>query len=281
MISTWQNYSDLVQEPDFLLQKTSLNRTLCTVLFFLGFALTAGLFQTPSMRLLAVRRLQSVVGLNYDNWFSWRLFLVFEARLLQDLAADDPIVVGDSTLFAFLSQKIYQSLFSTILVMPHYLCLFDPPALRQVLESIFWAVQDVSTLKRGPSRIVEVGLSLEDIDFVLETVVYFLLFFGVEWSFRAPWDLSIRWLVHVEQFWWIFYFSLIHASFSSVHFLVTFISVRIRLVLSAFIDCLAVKILPVIGLSSALRLLTDSDLGLDSIIETLPGYGWAMGVFSE
>lgn len=83
-------------------------------------------------------------------------------------------------------------------------------------------------------------------------------------------------------FWLKFYFYLVHASLRSVHFLVTFISVSIIPFLSAFKDCFAVRILPVIPLfSSPFRLFADSALGFGSIMEGLLAADEAIGVFSE
>jgi len=71
----------------------------------------------------------------------------------------------------------------------------------------------------------------------------------------------------------MFSFSFIQDYLSSVHFFVTFISVRIVLVLSARNSCLATRILPVMLFGRVLfgydylRLLAESERGFDYKIE--------------
>jgi len=87
-------------------------------------------------------------------------------------------------------------------------------------------------------------LSFQNADFVMQSIVYTLLFFDIQWSFRNSGNLSIRRQLHYGWLLW-FSFSFIQASLSSFHFFVTFIYVKIELVLSALRDCLATRIFPV------------------------------------
>lgn len=120
---------------------------------------------------------------------------------------------------------------------------------------------------------------LQYIDFVLEPIVDFCLFFGVERRIVVPRNLSITTYVHLFKFWQMFSFYFIQAYLRSVHFLVTFISVKIELVLSAFITCFATKILPERDLLTSVvvkgyycfLLFTESDRGFTSITEGLAG----------
>jgi len=150
---------------------------------------------------------------------------------------------------------------------------------------ILWPIEVIFRMSRqqwSTSWLLQLSLILEDVDLIMKSVIDLLFFPQVQRSVNTPRDLSIRHEVHVEQFWFIFSFSRVQAYLSSVHFLVTFISVRIKLFLSAFKDCLAVRIFPVMPLlSSPFRLFVDSDRGLGSIIEGLLGAVDAIGVFYE
>lgn len=244
------------------------------------------------MSLLAIGGLEGVIGFNHDNWLIRGLLLILEVGLLEDLVVDYPVVVDYPTLLAALvCQHSYYAFFFWVLFSFLGLCLFAFAKERvqtwvftyiSLILSFIQVVFRECRLQRSPRLVLELSLSLENVDFFMESIAYLLLFTQIQRSVDRPRDLRIRKIVHVWQFWFKFYFSFVHASFSYVHFLVTFISVRIKLVLSAFRDCLAVRILPVIPLlSSPFRLLVDYDLGFGSIMEGLLGTFDAMGVFYE
>jgi len=58
-----------------------------------------------------------------------------------------------------------------------------------------------SLLQRNPDGLLRLvlSLSLEDVDFILKAVIYFLLFADIKRSVRTPRNLSITLEVHVEQ----------------------------------------------------------------------------------
>ena len=116
----------------------------------------------------------------------------------------------------------------------------------------------------------------------MKSIVDLLLFPGVERGIRSPRHLSIRKEIHVVQLLLKFSFSLLQASLSSVHFFVTFISVKIIDVFSAFTLCFAVRIFPDIPRLSSFLLLVDSDLDFISIEGVLLDcWTFTIGVFSE
>ena len=47
---------------------------------------------------------------------------------------------------------------------------------------------------------MRVSLRFENIDFILESIINFLLFFHIQRSINTPRDLSILLEVHVEEF---------------------------------------------------------------------------------
>jgi hypothetical protein len=73
------------------------------ILFFLRLSLAAYLPYTVSWRLILIRRLKGVIGLDNNHRFIRGLFLVFKTILLKHLIVNDPIIMDNATIFALLA----------------------------------------------------------------------------------------------------------------------------------------------------------------------------------
>ena len=118
---------------------------------------------------------------------------------------------------------------------------------------------------------------LQHVDFVLQSIVDLWFLFDVVLGLGVPGYLRISTSVPLLPVCPMFSFSFIHASRSSLHFFVTFISVRIALFFYDFRACFATRIFPdrdlpvACPLSSCLRLLVDYDLTFGSADAGLTG----------